>query len=53
MRLAGIDIPAPPQVALPILIAGLVLLGLLAARVGRALTGRWLKSRPAVAAPIA
>jgi small-conductance mechanosensitive channel len=53
MRLAGIEIPAPPQVALPILVVGLVVLALLAARAGRALTGRWLKSRPAVATPIA
>ena len=53
MRLAGIDIPAPPQIALPLLIAGLVVLGLLAGRAARALTGRWLKSHPAVATPTA
>lgn len=53
MRLAGIDIHAPPELILPILLVGLVFLGLLAARVARALSGRWLKSRPAVATPIA
>ena len=53
MRLFGIDIHERPEVALPLLIGGLILLGLLAARLARALSGRWLKSRPAVATPIA
>jgi small-conductance mechanosensitive channel len=53
MRLAGIDIHAPLELILPILLVGLIFLGLLAARVTRALSGRWLKSRPAVATPVA
>jgi small-conductance mechanosensitive channel len=53
MRLFGIDINVRPDVVLPVLIVGLILLGLLAARVAGALSGRWLKSRPKVATPIA
>ncbi len=53
MRLAGIDIHAPPELLVPILLLALLLLGALAARVARALSGRWLESRPAVATPAA
>jgi small-conductance mechanosensitive channel len=53
MRLAGIFIPAPPEVVLPLFMLALVVLGLLAARAGRGLTSRWLKSKPAVATPVA
>lgn len=53
MRLAGIDLHAPPQVILPILLLGLLFLGVMTARIARALSGRWLQSRPAVATPIA
>jgi small-conductance mechanosensitive channel len=53
MRLAGIDIHAPPEVLVPALLVPLLLLGALAARVARALSGRWLQSRPAVATPAA
>jgi len=53
MRLAGIDIHAPPEVLVPGLLLALLLLGALAARVARALSGRWLKSRPPIATPAA
>jgi small-conductance mechanosensitive channel len=53
MRLAGIDVDAPPELLLPILGVALVALALLAARVARGLTGRWLSSKPAVAIPVA
>jgi small-conductance mechanosensitive channel len=53
MRLFGIDIHERPEVTVPVFIVGLIVLGLLAARLARALSGRWLKSRPRVATPIA
>src|SRR6516164_9493782 len=53
MRLFGIDIHERPEVTVPVFIVGLIVLGLLAARLARALSGRWLKSRPPVATPIA
>jgi small-conductance mechanosensitive channel len=53
MRLAGIDVDAPPELLLPIIVAALVVLGLLAARLARGLSGRWLSSKPAVSIPVA
>ena len=53
MRLAGIDVDAPPELLLPIIAAALVVLGVLAARLARKLSGRWLSSKPAVAVPVA
>lgn len=53
MRLLGIDIHARPEVTLPAFVVALILVGMLAARITRALSGRWLKSRPKVATPIA
>jgi len=53
MRLAGIDVDAPPELLLPIIVAGLVVLGLVAARLAQKLTARWLSSKPAVAVPVA
>ncbi|HEY6475249.1 MAG TPA: mechanosensitive ion channel domain-containing protein [Polyangia bacterium] len=53
MRLAGIDVDAPPELLLPIIVAALVVLGGLAARLARGLSGRWLSSKPAVSLPVA
>src|SRR5579871_1814743 len=53
MRLAGIDVDAPPELLLPILGVALVAVALLAARVARGLSGRWLSSKPAVTTPVA
>jgi small-conductance mechanosensitive channel len=53
MRLAGIDVGAPPELILPILLAGLVLLAGLAARLARGAAARWLSSKPALSVPVA
>jgi small-conductance mechanosensitive channel len=53
MRLAGIDVDAPPELLLPIIVTALVVLGGLAARLAKGLTGRWLSSKPAVSIPVA
>ncbi len=53
MRLAGIEVDAPPELLLPILGVALVVVAALAARLARGLTGRWLSSKPAVAIPVA
>jgi small-conductance mechanosensitive channel len=42
MRLAGIDIPAPPTLVVPIFLLGLLGLAVLVARVVRVVTTRWL-----------
>jgi small-conductance mechanosensitive channel len=52
MRLAGIDVDAPAELLLPIVVAALVVLGWLAARLARRLSGRWLSSKPAVSIPV-
>jgi small-conductance mechanosensitive channel len=54
MRLAGIDLDAPPEIVLPILLVALVLLAALAARLARWAAARWLpQTAPALALPIA
>jgi small-conductance mechanosensitive channel len=53
MRLAGIDVDAPPELILPILLVALVVLAGLAARLARGATSRWLSSKPAVSIPVA
>jgi len=53
MRLAGIDVNAAPELILPILLAALVVLAGLAARLARGATSRWLSSKPAVSVPVA
>jgi small-conductance mechanosensitive channel len=52
MRLAGIDVGAPPELILPIVALALVLLGGLLARLISLATSRWLSSKPALAFPI-
>jgi len=53
MRLAGIDVHAPPELLLPIIVAALVVLGVVAGRLVSKLSGRWLSSKPQVALPVA
>ena len=53
MRLAGIDVDAAPELIFPILLAALVVLAGLAARLARGATSRWLSSKPAVSIPVA
>jgi small-conductance mechanosensitive channel len=53
MRLAGIDVDAPPELILPILLAALVLVAGLAARIARGAASRWLSSKPGVSIPVA
>ncbi|HXT95459.1 MAG TPA: mechanosensitive ion channel domain-containing protein [Polyangia bacterium] len=53
MRLAGIDVDAPPGLLLPLLGAALIVLAMVLARLARGLTGRWLSSKPAVSLPVA
>ena len=54
MRLAGIDLDAPPEIVLPILLVALVVLAALAARLARWAAARWLStSAPALAIPVA
>ncbi len=53
MRLAGIDLGAPPEIVLPILVLALVLLAALAARLVRVASARWLSSPPVLAIPVA
>ena len=52
MRLAGIDVDAAPELILPILLAALVVLAGLAARLARGATSRWLSGEP-VSIPVA
>ena len=52
-RLAGIDIDAPPVVVAPIFLVALLLVSLIAARVVRGLTHRWLKDEaPLLGIPV-
>jgi small-conductance mechanosensitive channel len=54
MRLAGIDLDAPPEIVLPILLVALVLLAALAARLARWAAARWLQAtEPALSVPVA
>lgn len=53
MRLAGIEVDAPPEVVLPILAVVLLVLAAVAARLARAAAARWLAHPPAVSLPIA
>jgi small-conductance mechanosensitive channel len=53
MRLAGIEVDAPPELIVPILLFALALVALLVARLTRALSGRWLRQAPTVSVPIA
>ncbi len=53
MRLAGIDVDAAPELIFPILLAALVVLAGLAARLARGAVSRWLSSKPAVSIPVA
>ena len=53
MRLAGIEVDAPPEVILPILAVSLLALAAIAARLARGAAARWLANPPAVSLPIA
>jgi small-conductance mechanosensitive channel len=53
MRLAGIDVHAPPEAILPILAVALLVLAAIAARAARGVAQHWLKNPPALSFPIA